>query len=91
LAAQLIGPGDLKRAIGRHILPAIGERTQEISGSGFLANKAPGLEHVRAATSAVGDTKACSCTAKGKSGQRVRCRPIVGSHRHAADTRDRVV
>lgn len=76
--AQAIDAGNRHRAIGGHVLPAIGERDGDVGGAIAVAHEGAGLEQVGPSGAAIDDGKIGTAAGQRKAGERMCREPVIG-------------
>ena len=91
LGAQALEARHRDRALGRHVLPAIGRGGGDVSVADVVANEGAGLEQIRAPGAETGNAEIGAAAGERKAGQRVAREAIVGADRKTERARGRVV
>ena len=74
LGAQPLEAGHRDRALGRHVLPAIGRGGGDIGRADVVANEGAGLEQVRASGAETRDAEIGAAAGEREAGQRIAAR-----------------
>ena len=91
LGAQALEARHRDRALGRHILPAIGRRRRDVGRADVVADESAGLEQIRAAGAETRDAEIGAAAGERETGQRIAREAMVGAHGKTERTRGRVV